>query len=145
MLGGCSLSYGDRTVDGVNYHTKKPWVLLAYLIAFRSREIPVEELMDLLYPGEGGANPSGALKTLVYRVRTMLEELGPRVPEDVQLIGFDGTRRFAGEGFYCSTIVQPITRLAETSVDLLLQEDRSSLPSLVCLPVQYAPGGTTRE
>ena len=60
MLGGCSLSYGDRTVDGVNYHTKKPWVLLAYLIAFRSREIPVEELMDLLYPGEGGASPSGA-------------------------------------------------------------------------------------
>ena len=82
---------------------------------------------------------------LAVRIRAMLEELGPRVPEDVQLIGFDGTRRFAGEGFYCSTIVQPVTRLAETSVDLLLQEDRSSLPSLVCLPVQYAPGGTTRE
>ena len=86
MLGGCSLSYGDRTVDGVNYHTKKPWVLLAYLIAFRSREIPVEELMDLLYPGEGGANPSGALKTLVYRVRTMLEELGLPDSRDMILV-----------------------------------------------------------
>ena len=86
MLGGCSLSYGDRTVDGVNYHTKKPWVLLAYLIAFRSREIPVEELMALLYPGEGGANPSGALKTLVYRVRTMLEELGLPDSRDMILV-----------------------------------------------------------
>ena len=75
----------------------------------------------------------------------MLGSLGLRVPEDVQLIGFDGTRRFAEDGFHCSTIVQPITRLAETSVDLLLREDRSGLPSLVCLPVSYAPGGTTRE
>ena len=36
-------------------------------------------------------------------------------------------------------------RLAETSVDMLLREDRSNLPSLVCLPVAYAPGGTTKE
>ena len=67
------------------------------------------------------------------------------MPEDVQLIGFDGIRRFAQDGFYCSTIVQPVARLAETSVDLLLREDRSNLPSLVCLPVSYAPGGTTKE
>lgn len=82
---------------------------------------------------------------LAVRIRAILSELGLRVPEDVQLIGFDGTRRFAGDGFYCSTIVQPIPRLAETSVDLLLREDRSGLPSLVCLPVWYVPGGTTRE
>lgn len=82
---------------------------------------------------------------LAVRVRAMLEGLGLRVPEDVQLIGFDGIRRFAAEGFHCSTIVQPVQRLAETSVELLLQEDRNNLPSLVCLPVRYAPGGTTRE
>ena len=29
--------------------------------------------------------------------------------------------------------------------ELLLREDRSNLPSLVCLPVSYAPGGTTKE
>ena len=80
---------------------------------------------------------------LAVRVRAMLEELGVRVPDDVQLIGFDGVRRFITEDFHCSTIVQPVLRLAETSVDLLLREDRSNLPSLVCLPVSYAPGGTT--
>lgn len=83
--------------------------------------------------------------TLAIHVRNFLEELGLRVPEDVPLIGFDGTRHFATGDFYCSTIVQPIGRLAETSVDLLLREDRSNLPSLVCLPVAYAPGGTTKE
>lgn len=84
MLGGCSLTYGDRTVDDVNYHTKKSWMLLEYLIIFRNREIPVEELMELLYPGDRGANPLGALKTLVYRVRSMLEELG--IPDSRDMI-----------------------------------------------------------
>ena len=82
---------------------------------------------------------------LAIQIRAMLLELGLRVPEDVQLIGFDGIRRFAQDGFYCSTIVQPVARLAETSVDLLLREDRSNLPSLVCLPVSYIAGGTTLE
>jgi len=82
---------------------------------------------------------------LAVHIRAMLCELGLRVPEDVQLIGFDGIRRFAEGGFICSTIIQPIERIAETGVELLLREDRSNLPSLVCLPVSYAPGGTTKE
>ena len=82
---------------------------------------------------------------LAVRVRNFLTALGLRVPEDVQLIGFDGLRHFATGDFFCSTIVQPVGRLAETGVDMLLREDRSNLPSLVCLPVAYAPGGTTKE
>ena len=82
---------------------------------------------------------------LAWRIQCMLRELGVRVPEDVQIIGFDGIRRFGGEELYCSTIVQPIQKLAETAVDLLLTKDRSNIPALVFLPVTYAPGGTTRE
>lgn len=82
---------------------------------------------------------------LAWRIGKILAELGLRVPEDVQIIGFDGIQKFGGEGLYCSTIVQPIQRMAETSVDLLLSKDRSNIPALVCLPVSYAPGGTTRE
>lgn len=86
-----------------------------------------------------------ATDLLAWRVRRMLAELGVRVPQDVQLIGFDGVQRFGAEELYCSTIVQPIQKLAETCVDLLLAKDRSNIPALVCLPVSYAPGGTTRE
>ena len=75
----------------------------------------------------------------------MLGEMGFRVPENVQIIGFDGIRRFGSEELYCSTIVQPIQKIAETAVDLLLTKDRTNIPALVCLPVSYAPGGTTRE
>ena len=82
---------------------------------------------------------------LAWQIQKMLEELGVRVPEDVQIIGFDGIRRFGGQELYCSTIVQPLEKLAETAVDLLLTKDRSNIPALVFLPVTYAPGGTTRE
>lgn len=82
---------------------------------------------------------------LAWRIQCMLKELGVRIPEDVQMIGFDGIRRFGGEELYCSTIVQPLQKLAETAVDLLLTKDRSNIPAMVLLPVSYAPGGTTRE
>ncbi len=82
---------------------------------------------------------------LAWRIQNILTDLGFRVPEDVQIIGFDGIRRFGGEALYCSTIVQPVQKIAETCVDLLLTKDRSNIPALVCLPVSYAPGGTTRE
>ena len=45
------------------------------------------------------------------------------------MIGFDGIYRFDSEDLHCSTIVQP----------------RASLPALVCLPVSYRPGGTTKD
>lgn len=82
---------------------------------------------------------------LAFYVLTMLRDLGLRVPDDVQVVGFDGVRQFGNDGYYCSTIVQPVGQLAETSVDILLREDRSDLPSLICLPVSYAPGGTTLD
>ena len=82
---------------------------------------------------------------LAWRIQNILAELGLRVPEDVQIIGFDGIRRFGGESLYCSTIIQPVQRIAETCVNLLLEPDRSKTPALICLPVRYASGGTTRE
>ena len=97
---------------------------------------------------DGGLDIDGILCStdiLAVYIKGFLEDLGLRVPEDVQLIGFDGIRRFGEAGYYCSTIVQPVDKLAEVCVDLLLSKDRSNTPALICLPVTYAPGGTTRE
>lgn len=82
---------------------------------------------------------------LAMDIRKMLSGLGLRVPEDVQLIGFDGVPLYADGELPCSTIVQPIPQLAETCVDILLRESKSDLPSLICLPVNYAGGGTTLD
>lgn len=82
---------------------------------------------------------------LAYFIIKTLRQLNLRVPEDVQVIGFDGIRPFQGEDYVCSTIVQPVPEIAEMCVSLLLQENMSSKPPLVCLPVTYACGGSTRE
>lgn len=82
--------------------------------------------------------------TLAYYVIKMLENLHLKVPEDVQVIGFDGIRLFGEDKYVCSTIVQPVQQIAEMCVDMLL-EDKTSLTPLICLPVKYGYGGTTLE
>ena len=74
----------------------------------------------------------------------MLRRMGQRVPEDVQVIGYDGLRAFGDQDYYCSTIIQPVEAMAETCVELVLGEPNPNTPSLLCLPVRYAYGGTTK-
>ncbi|MCI8688056.1 MAG: hypothetical protein HFF57_07035 [Lawsonibacter sp.] len=88
--------------------------------------------------------------------------IGPRVPGESDKRGDGFESVFRQRGMECAALrlsdedgLAPFRdflaghmgggRLAETSVDMLLREDRSNLPSLVCLPVAYAPGGTTKE
>ncbi len=82
---------------------------------------------------------------LACRVIESLRALGQRVPEDVQVIGFDGIRAFGDMAYHCSTIVQPLPEMAEMCVDLLLRETEMKKPPLICLPVSYAYGGSTKE
>lgn len=82
---------------------------------------------------------------VAYLTIKTLKKLGLRVPEDVQVIGFDGIRHFGDEDYICSTIVQPAQEIAEMCVELLVRESLSSKPPLVCLPVTYAYGGTTKD
>ena len=81
--------------------------------------------------------------TVAYQVIGILRSMGLRVPEDVQVIGFDGIRMFGNLDYICSTIVQPVADIAEACVSMVLSPDFKGLPSLICLPVTYADGGTT--
>lgn len=82
---------------------------------------------------------------LAMHILSFLKDEGVRVPDDVQIIGYDGIQNYYSGQYQCSTIVQPVREMAETCVNLILTKDRSTLPSLVLLPVAYASGGTTRE
>ncbi len=82
---------------------------------------------------------------LAFSVIQTLRHLHQRVPEDVQVIGYDGIRLFGDMDYICSTIVQPLPEMAEMCVELLLRENMKMKPPLVCLPVTYAYGGTTSE
>jgi len=82
---------------------------------------------------------------LAFLVIQILRQLKQRVPEDVQVIGYDGIRLFGSMDYVCSTIVQPLPEMAEMCVELLLKDNMKLKPPLVCLPVTYAYGGTTSE
>ena len=82
---------------------------------------------------------------LAWMIIRSLRKMGIRVPEDVQVIGFDGIRSFGVLDYVVSTIVQPVQEIAETCVSTVLSKHFSSVPSLICLPVRYACGGTTKE
>ena len=81
---------------------------------------------------------------LAHRIIGTLRRMDLRVPEDVQVIGFDGVRSFGDLEYHCSTIVQPIEEIAEQCVSMVLEKDGAKMPALVCLPVTYAYGGTTK-
>ena len=82
---------------------------------------------------------------LACHVRDFLAEEGVEVPGQVQIIGFDGIINFTTGRYYCSTIVQPVRLMAETAVELLLERDVSAASSIISLPIQYVPCGTTKD
>lgn len=75
-LGQFSVSIGENSINNSANQARKPWSILEYLIIFRNRDIPAGELIDLIWSEGQGANPAGALKTLVFRSRKLLEPLG---------------------------------------------------------------------
>lgn len=75
MLGGFSMTYcGNVLTDEVN-RSQKLWNVLAYLVAHRDRNVPQSEFIEQFWPDDHSSNPANALKTLLYRVRAMLEPL----------------------------------------------------------------------
>ncbi len=77
---------------------------------------------------------------MAWQAVKMVRALGLRVPENVQVIGFDGVRMFGDQDYICSTIVQPVPDLAETAVSMVLSNDFNGLPPLVCLPLALGVG-----
>ena len=74
-----------------------------------------------------------------------LSERNISIPDQVQLIGYDGIIDRFTDRHVCSTIEQPIAQMAETAVNLLLNPDENTAGANICLPVRYVSGGTTKE
>ena len=91
MLGDFSLSYGENTISEQSKRSKKIWPLLEYLIIFHERGVSQNELIELLWGEEQSDNPSGALKTQMHRLRTILGEL--QYPESI-VVNANGSYAF---------------------------------------------------
>ncbi len=86
MLGDFAISTQSVQISDRDNRSRKLWVLLAYLIYHRRRTVTQEELVRLLWnEEEKGKNPSGAFKTALYRMRSMLDRLWPEAGRELIL------------------------------------------------------------
>lgn len=89
MFGAFHLSINGITISDRSSQAKKPWSILEYLITFHKREISSSELIDLIWSSKESANPGGALKTLMFRSRKLLDPFG--IPTNHLIIQKSGT------------------------------------------------------
>ncbi|MGM9637906.1 MAG: BTAD domain-containing putative transcriptional regulator [Eubacteriales bacterium] len=76
FFGTFSISYGEHVISEDDNRSKKLWKLLEYIVVNRTRRIPQEELVQLLWDdAEEGENPLSSLKTMLHRVRNTLDRL----------------------------------------------------------------------
>ena len=81
LLGGFSMERDGKVLtDDIN-RSQKLWSVLAYLVIHRDRDIPQSEFIEQFWQKDNSSNPASALKTLLYRIRAMIE---PLFGEDVQ-------------------------------------------------------------
>lgn len=119
MLGDFKLYVGDVLIDDDISRSHKMWNLLAYLIVHRDRNVPQEELIDILWPDDNSQNPGNALKTLLYRTRaTVLPLLG----DEPQLILSQRGSYSWNHSLYCAVDAEQFAELAQ-------QANNKSLPN----------------
>ena len=77
---------------------------------------------------------------------SILEKLGKKVPEDVQVVGYDGIRQAEERTQYLSTIRQPIEEMATEAVQCLLDIlDKKDRTLQITLPISYLEGKTIKN
>ena len=81
---------------------------------------------------------------LAFRVMLFLKSKGIAVPEQVQIIGYDGIVDYFTNQYICSTIEQPLPQMAQAAVNLLLSGEDIPGGANICLPVKYIPGRSTK-
>lgn len=77
MLGDFCIEYHGNTINDKDNRKRKVWLLLAHLIYRRGQTVSPSEMAALLWENaEEQANVQGSLKTMLYRARTLLDDLG---------------------------------------------------------------------
>ena len=74
-----------------------------------------------------------------------IKNLKINIPDDVQIIGFDGSKSSIEDDFKISTIRQPVELIAKESVKILLKIIESKkVEKEVILPIKFIKGYTTK-
>lgn len=74
LFGKFKLQYNDLTLTQEAIRSDKVIKLFVYIISHRNHPISTQELSDILWQNEDIDNPIGALKNLIYRLRTIIKK-----------------------------------------------------------------------
>jgi len=75
-LGRFTLQSGNTTISDADNRSRKVWGLLAYLLYHRGQIISQKKLIDLFWRNDSASsNPENALRIMLHRTRTLLDQL----------------------------------------------------------------------
>ncbi len=87
-LGKFELSYGERILNDEVLRSDRLKKLLMFMVTHREHPIPVQELFATLWHEGEIDNPTGALKNLMYRLRTIMKK---HISDDNFILTSQGT------------------------------------------------------
>ena len=77
MMGTFAIYINERKIDLLVNKSRKGASLIQLLISHRGKSVPNNRLLSTLWSEEKSSNPENALKTLVSRLRTLLNQISP--------------------------------------------------------------------
>lgn len=75
-LGTFSVSIDGNTLSNNSSRAQQVWKLFKYIVTNRTKPIPVDRLVDMLWPEGNVDNPVKALYSLMHRLRTIMKKGG---------------------------------------------------------------------
>lgn len=77
LLGACSISAGKENLGNLAAKSRKGASLMEYLILQRGKPVSVHRLIREIWDRQRSESPEGALKTLISRLRALLNDVAP--------------------------------------------------------------------
>lgn len=74
MFSSFSVAGAEATLNEENIRSEMMTKLFIYILCHRQKEITVQELAEALWEEDESDNPAGALKNLMYRLRTLIKK-----------------------------------------------------------------------
>ncbi len=122
LFDGFEILKGGKPILENLANTRKTKLFVAYLLVNRDRPITHQELFELLWSGEDYANPATALRTLLYRFRSMIEKEGAEAL-DGAIISHRGTYQW-NRDLDISIDALDFEALAKAGINPMISENR---------------------
>lgn len=74
LLGRFQMRKGSKVLDEESMRSSQLVKLLSFMILHRGNELSIQDMAEALWQEEESDNPAGALKNLIYRLRSILKE-----------------------------------------------------------------------